>query len=899
MTNSTNAQTSLVTRHLAGLFNGISQQAPTIRLENQAENQVNGWSSLIDGLCTRPPTRYIATPFSTGADTDLYHSINRDEIERYILKIKQGGEIEVSDSKGIQYPLEYDDKSKEYISSSNPKKELTLTTIADYTFIANKTKIPEVIEADEISQSSAKAILTLTLSLTYRIVNGGGLSQNINTLRNQGYSVEYYRSVADPSGGSDIPQYKVYYSPPLSLSIDGVSVAIISEQVSLSNTMNALIAKINANSAFTCYRVSDSIIRVFKVDGSDFKYNVSGASDAYIPLTSVNRLHYDKIAYIYVSKGVAEQNYSVYINGVRKALYTSGNTNNAGTYKTDVIAESLFNQLFNAGYGVDLTGACVKVFMKNGSDFSIEVNDSWGNAALKCFKGQAQAFTDLPGRCFDGAVLKIVGKADENAGGGYWVRYETYTKSGNIAGSGVWKEYREPLLKHNINAATMPQQLVRRQNINKYRSDKNPLGLYFSLEQTAWANRLVGDDDTAPHPSFIGSNINAMFLYGNRLGILSNTSVSLTKTNEFFNFYPSTVTESLDDEPIDLSISDSNVSNLLHAVPSKDDLLLFSANGQFILNSGEEPLTPKTAIITPILNYPSNQHIEPVVQGSIVYFLGKRGDYYTCREYFAQTNTQGLDATVSNSHCPELLKVNGSKGFLGGIPNENIVFIGGLEPTKLFIYKYEWVGNTKEQASWSVWDFYEPIAYACEFDSELYCVMNSGRLVKLSFIRDDSLALDCLREFEPGEAITTLDSFDEAYNAITGGKVEDLSRTYDFKVAVGRPYKFIYEFSPIFLKLDNSQVGSLEVATPLRRVRLYLKGLCDFNLTIKNKRQGKDVVVYKYHTPTTSEKLYEKSFILRGDAKRTGIEIASTSVKPINLQSASFEILANLLVKPI
>ena len=444
----------------------------------------------------------------------------------------------------------------------------------------------------------------------------------------------------------------------------------------------------------------------------------------------------------------------------------------------------------------------------------------------------------------------------------------------------------------------MPQQLIRRQNIEKYRTDTNPLGLYFSLEKAAWASRLIGDDDTAPHPSFIGSRINGIFLFSNRLGILSGTSVSLTKTNDFFNFYPSTVTDSLDDEPIDISVSDSNVSNLLYAIPNKADLLLFSANGQFLLSTGEEPLTSMTATITPVLNYPNSPDIEPIIQGSVVYFLGKRGDYYVCREYFAQTNTQGVEAVVSNSHCPELLRVNGSKGFIGGVTNENIVFIGGLEATELNIYKYEWDGNTKNQASWSIWKFYEPIEYACEFESRLFCVMKSGRLLRLDFVRDDTLALDCLREFEAGQRVTLLDSKDEIYNAQTGAKVEQRD-TYDFKVAVGRPYHFTYEFSPIFLKLDNSQIGSIEVATPLRRVRFYLKGLCDFNLTIKNRVQGKDILVYNYHAADNLGELYEKSFILRGDAKRTGIEIHSTSVKPINLQSASFEILTNLLVKPV
>ena len=865
----TNAQTNLVARHLAGLFNGVSEQAPTIRLDNQAQAQVNGWSNLVEGLCTRPPTRYIATPFSACKDTDLFQHINRDESERYILKIKAGGTIEVSDITGRVYPCVYDKTSKAYINSTNPKKELLATTIADYTFIANRTKVATVSEGSE-ELGDTRAVLNITLKTARRTI------QSIdNAIRDR---VEEY-------------------SPAVSLSLEGVSVATISEKDSLSQTMDSLVTSIGRFNNYRVNRTGDNILRIYRSDGGDFSYNISGATASFFKKETLKQLHYDSVAYVYVAKGVAEQNYVVYIDGKNVATYTSGDTNNAGTYKTDVIANSLYTQIQERGYGADLAGSCIKVFRNDAKDFDIEVDDSWGNAALKCFKGQAQAFTDLPGRCFEGAVLKIIGKAGGDSGGGYWVRYEKENSSGSSTGSGLWVEYRQPYLKHNIDKETMPQQLVRRQDLAKYQSTDNPLGIYFSLEQTMWSDRKVGDDETAPHPSFINSTINGIFLFSNRLGILSGTSVSLTKTNDFFNFYPSTVTDVLDDEPIDLSVSDSNISNLLHALPNKDDLLLFSINGQFILNSGDEVLTAQTALITPILNYPASADIKPTVQGSVVYFLGKRGDYYVCREYFAQTNTQGLEAAISNSHCPNILKVNGSKGFIGGIPNENIIYIGGLDPAKLVIYKYEWNGNTKEQASWSYWEFYEPMVYACEFDSQLYCVMQSGRVLKMVFVRDDSLALDCLREFEAGENVTTLDNKDEIYNSATGQKVT--GSRFDFKVSVGRPYKFIYEFSPIFLKLDNTPVGSIEVATPLRRVRFYLKGQCDFDLTLKNKTQGKDTMTYNYHTQANAISPYEKSFILRGDAKRTGVEVASTSVKPINLQSASFEILANLLVKPI
>ena len=49
-------------------------------------------------------------------------------------------------------------------------------------------------------------------------------------------------------------------------------------------------------------------------------------------------------------------------------------------------------------------------------------------------------------------------------------------------------------------------------------------------------NRLTGDDNTNPQPSFIGKKISSTFFYSNRFGVLSEDNVIFGVANDNYNF---------------------------------------------------------------------------------------------------------------------------------------------------------------------------------------------------------------------------------------------------------------------------------------------------------------------------------------------------------------------------
>ena len=883
---------TLITKHYAGLFNGMSQQAPTLRLETQGNYQENAISSLVYGLCQRPPVSIISS--GLGYAKPFWHTINRDEDERYIIKLDAKGDLKVMNLKGFEYPVEGVTQHQNYITTKSPQNDIAMTTIGDYTFIVNKRRVVRMKQVVDSFTSNSDMSAMVKLSIDARL-----------------------------------DMTHTYY-----IKVDGVTLATYThvdgkrrdtgEAETLDDIAQELRDQINARTGFSATQPSIPFengrptFYFRKVDGTAFTLEVDGWMEQSISGGNTTNLsEYDKRAIIYVSKGVAEQNYRVVLTKrgtTVNASYQSGNTNQGSTYRTETIAANLASQI-NAGAGgafeTSLNGAVIEVWAKDKGDFTIEVGDSWGDAALKAFKGRAQAFNALPPKAPDGFVLQIVGKTDSDEGT-YWVRYEkSYLKEGKkIASTGVWKEYREPNGYHKFDNSTMPLQLIRKQDIARYRSDNNPLGLYFALEYCLWSDRAVGDENSNPNPSFVDNTINDIFLFSNRLGILSGQSVSLTKVGDFFNFFAGTVTDALDDAPIDVDVPSTSVTTLYYAKASRDNLMIFGDDQQFILNSGNDPLSSKTINVAPILSYPFDGSVRPVSLGQMTYFISPRGNGVSLREYFIQNDGMINDAPSVTDHVPDLLK-SSSNYLVTGMPNEDILFVSDYS-SKLYVYKYAWSGDKKTQSSWSVWTFAKSVAGIFCFDNKLYIAFGDGVLGKIdlglvgsdyecvdfdkpfSAMKEDARELlvtpnVIMRKYYDGSEITSSITQNDLQNAIAGG------------LHYGYKYSFKYHFSPIFLKFTNDVVGSIDGRTLLRRATIYLAKAANVYVSIRDYSFDKEKLRYFWDnlTSTARPSIYKKTFILRGEAKDNKLCIESAGIKPIYIQSVSFEILTSLIDKPL
>jgi len=74
---------ALLSNTIPNLINGVSQQPYALRRPTQAEEQVNAFSSVVDGLTKRPATKHVAKILDNPIGNAFLHTINRDRTERY------------------------------------------------------------------------------------------------------------------------------------------------------------------------------------------------------------------------------------------------------------------------------------------------------------------------------------------------------------------------------------------------------------------------------------------------------------------------------------------------------------------------------------------------------------------------------------------------------------------------------------------------------------------------------------------------------------------------------------------------------------------------------------------------------------------------------------------------
>lgn len=125
---------SLISTTIPNLVNGVSQQPYALRLASQCEEQINGHSSVVEGLRKRPGTKHIAK-LAGVADGAYIHIINRDKVEQYVVVI-QNGNLKVFDLEGNEKVVNFPN-GKGYLSSAQPEEHFRCVTVADYTFVLN------------------------------------------------------------------------------------------------------------------------------------------------------------------------------------------------------------------------------------------------------------------------------------------------------------------------------------------------------------------------------------------------------------------------------------------------------------------------------------------------------------------------------------------------------------------------------------------------------------------------------------------------------------------------------------------------------------------------------------------------------------------------------------------
>ena len=697
----------LVSSSIPNLINGISQQPPEIRLPSQCERQVNGFSTVARGLEKRPGTEHKKKITSTLVDDTFVHTIRRDRNEEYTMVLTRASgtasgtakTLKIYDQEGISIPVKTEPVANATLTgpsnhdletadllyldtlatSGGVRDNIVATTVADTTFLINKTKT--VTEAGSNGVVSGEGTSNYLSSTGSTQIAGAYTDEGLIFVKAGDYSSKYVIKIV--KGGTT---YKVGLQTP-------------SSQVGLNQT-----------------HIGTPVIAKYLKEGQ--------TNTTTYPNTDT---HWDD----FDTTGTPAEGFGGWrcIADRNENGETSGG--DTGDYVAGLDAIAAADSDFSISMD-DASGSVISIKCK--ATFSIEVQDSKGGAALVGIKDEVTSFSGLPGKNVPvGYIVKVVG----NAGGAqddYYVKYEEDSE-----GVGVWKETLGRGIKTGFDITTMPHRLIR---LYDTQTTPNKYFLFEAVKETAaahgaparfgWSSRKAGDDTSNSFPSFTGGKINDITFHQNRFGILSDENIIFSEAGNYYNFFPISVMTALDGNPIDISVSNNQVSILTHAAAFNKSLFLVSDFQQFSLSSEGEGFTPSSVSVDVVTQFESTSQAAPVSSGKFVYFPFERGEYSGVREYFVDMGTADAnDATDITAHVPQYIKGNITKLVVSS-NDQMVAVLSDDDKKRIYVYKNFWQGQEKLQNSWSHW----------EFDGDILNCAFLGSTMKLLVKRADGLYLE-------------------------------------------------------------------------------------------------------------------------------------------------------------
>jgi hypothetical protein len=402
----------------------------------------------------------------------------------------------------------------------------------------------------------------------------------------------------------------------------------------------------------------------------------------------------DRVRLDFTSGSATDSTYVITRTGVNTFTVsdTQATTNTGGNVSAyipvdaGIICNNLARLINDQGtYSATVVGP--GIYISHTSAFAIECRGSTDNDGIFVFQDQVPNISKLPVQCKNGYKVKVINSQEIDVDD-MWVEF--YTTNSATQGPGTWEESVAPGVQYELDELTLPHQLVRQTDGS------------FNFQPVTWEDRTVGDNETNPLPSFIGSTISNIFFYRNRLGFLSNEAVVLGKAGDYFNFFATTALTVTNDDPIDITASSTKPVTLNYVRPTSVGLVLFGQNEQFLLTTDSDVLSPTTAKINTLSTYECEPAVEAVTLGTTLAFISKTPLYTRFFELADIRNDSPPNMYDQTNLVPELIP--STIDSLVASPGLAITSFGTIGQSTIYQYRFLQQGDKRSGSTWYKWE---------------------------------------------------------------------------------------------------------------------------------------------------------------------------------------------------
>ena len=364
------------------------------------------------------------------------------------------------------------------------------------------------------------------------------------------------------------------------------------------------------------------------------------------------------------------------------------------------------------------------IYLSSANPFTVDVVEE---DLMRCFQSSINDVQNLPNQCKHGYIVKVSNalRADEDD---YYLRFDGQN---NKDGVGSWSECAKPGIAKTL--TNMPLVIQRTATTT------------FTVKQFTYKDREVGDDLTNPLPSFVGSRINKVLFFRNRLALLSGENVITSRpgslgTPDFFIETALTVSAS---DPVDISAASMFPSELFDGIETNTGLLIFSTNQQFLLAADDTVFNPDTAKLRSISTFNYNETIAPISLGTTVAYIDNSGKFSRFNE-MANIRREGEPSIVDVSKVvPTLLPKD--IDLLTNSRENSIILMSKTGSDEVFGYRYFQVSEQRQQAAWFKWKLNNPLTYHFIINDEYFFLDSDYYLQSIKLVQtsnDPSIVQD-------------------------------------------------------------------------------------------------------------------------------------------------------------
>jgi len=236
-----------------------------------------------------------------------------------------------------------------------------------------------------------------------------------------------------------------------------------------------------------------------------------------------------------------------------------------------------------------------------------------------------------------------------------------------------------------------------------------------------WSQRTVGDVDSAPSPSFVGSNISGISFFKNRLILMSDENIVCSQASEFLAFYPSTVVTVVDSDPIDISAGSTTRVEFRYALQQANGLLVFADNAQYILQTRSEAFSPATAELNLISSFSHTTEVKPLDLGSTVVVVEENETSVSVNELTINIDSNPLKKELSKL-IPAYIP-NGINLVTNTLSASLFGFTSVQDSNTIYLFRYYTQDQERLIASWFKWTFPAPVLLVEFHEDEVFIVL--------------------------------------------------------------------------------------------------------------------------------------------------------------------------------